>query len=112
MTNDQVERNSAPAGEMPEYPDLLTNAPGAAGMLNPMISKIDYDKLLAYALRLARDAVMWQWAKPILSGDDEALANSRTMALAAGLMRGESVETIISGLISADAAIKEQKNGK
>ena len=45
----------------------------------------------------------WEWVTPILSGDDDPLTNSRTLELAAGLMRNETLDTIVSNAIRAIA---------
>ena len=52
-----------------------------------------------------RDAERYRWAKPILSGDDQALADSRARQLAAGLMAQLDPDAII------DAALKAKEAG-
>ncbi len=47
------------------------------------------------------EAARWKWARPILAGDDEPLANARTLELAAGLMRNETPEQTIDNAIRA-----------
>jgi hypothetical protein len=52
---------------------------------------------------LRRDADRWTWAKDILSGDDTPLANAKTLTLAAGLMRNETVDQVVDGALAAIA---------
>jgi hypothetical protein len=59
------------------------------------------DAALREADALRADAERWQWAKDILSGDDEAVTNAKTLYLGAGLMRGETIEQIIDAAKSA-----------
>lgn len=44
---------------------------------------------------IAQQAARWRWAKPILSGDDDAVTNRRTMVVAAALMLNQSTESVI-----------------
>lgn len=48
-----------------------------------------------------RNAARFAWVLPVVSGDDDALADLRTQALAAGLMRG------YKGVVLVDWAMSE-----
>ncbi len=59
------------------------------------------DALLKAVEALAADAARFNWALPILSGDDDNIANHRALALGLKLMQGMSATDAI------DAARKE-----
>jgi hypothetical protein len=50
---------------------------------------------------LDRDAARWNWAKDILSGSDEPVTNAKTLFVAAGLMRDETIDKIVDSAIAA-----------
>ncbi len=58
-------------------------------------------KLMIERIEFEQDAKRWQWARDILSGNDTPEANAKTLELAAGLMRNESVEQTIDNAIAA-----------
>ena len=62
----------------------------------------DYVKMRAERDRLREDAERYLWAKPILDGSDDEVANQRALALAAQLGKG----------LIGDAAIDTARKGK
>lgn len=59
------------------------------------VTRLAYETIQAALASARQDAQRWQWAKPVLSGDDTPAANAKTLELAAGLMRTETVEQVI-----------------
>lgn len=49
---------------------------------------------------LATNAKRWRVVRPMLTGDDTPEANAITLAIAAGLMRNETIEQVVDGLIA------------
>lgn len=55
----------------------------------------EISRLTAERDALRVDAERWHWAKPILSGDDDATANQRALILATALMTNIPIEVAI-----------------
>jgi hypothetical protein len=54
--------------------------------------------VLAHPELVNAQAARWEWARVILSGQD----HSRALLLINGMLRGESVETVIDNAIAAE----------